>query len=399
VAVGGGEAARRPRLAVLLALAMAVASAGPFLIGVLAPFIVDDLHLSRASLGLLATGMLVVAAVVSPVAGSLVDRFGGRPMLLCIFAVTAVGVACMAVAGSYRWLLLAAAVAGIAAALANPVTNQLVSEHIPRGAQGSVIGVKQSGVQAGTFLAGLLLPGAAVAAGWRQALALSAVPAVLGLLATVWIVPVARAARAAEPAGGRPVGWPVVARLAVYGALMGVGTSTIGAYLVLYAVESLGVSESAAGLAVAALGLAGIASRILWARRSERHGSTSPMLAVMSLGGAGSVALVWSAQHVGPWLLWVGALGFGATGVAWNAVANLVLVRELPAGMVGRGAGMLQLGFYGGFAAGPPGFGRLVDATGSYGAGWLMVIVTLVAAAVVIMAWDAAGRRRKGVVA
>jgi MFS family permease len=395
VAVGSdrGRAVRKPALAGLLALAMAMAMAGPFLIGVLAPFIVEDLHLSRASLGLLATGVVAVAALLSPPAGSLADRLGGRPTLLATFAVTAAGAVGMAIAGSYSGLLLGAGVVGVAAALANPVTNQLVSEHIPRGAQGSVIGLKQSGVQAGTFLIGLVLPSAAAAMGWRRALALTILPAALGLLATVLVIPpVGRVARAARPPKGSPWRWPVVAKLTVYGSLMGLGTSAIGAYLVLYAVEALGLSESASGLAVAVLGLAGITSRIVWARRSERGGSISLVLIMMSLCGAGSVGLIWSAQLGWSWLLWVGALGFGATGVAWNAVGNLLLVRELPAGVAGRAAGVLQFGFFGGMAVGPPSFGWLVDATGSYGAGWLMVIVALAIAAGVILAWDTARR-------
>jgi cyanate permease len=46
----------------------------------------------------------------------------------------------------------------------------------------------------------------------------------------------------------------------------------------------------------------------------------------------------------------------------------------------------MQGGFYAGFAAGPAAFGALVDATGSYTAGWAMVTVALLAAAALPLA-------------
>jgi predicted MFS family arabinose efflux permease len=374
---------RRPAFAALLAFAMGAASVVTFIVAALAPLLIDDLGLSRTSLGLVATGMIAVAALLSPLAGYLVDRIGGRPVLLLIFVATAAGLSGMALAGSYAWLLVGAAVAGIAAAMGNPATNQLISQHIPRGAQGAVIGVKQSGVQAATFFAGLLLPSLGAALGWRRAMAVSALPCVLGLAATLLIVPgVGSAHEAVAPAErtrayGRT---PEVARLTLYGALMGFGISAVGGYAVLYGVEELGVSAAVGGLAVAMLGLAGIASRIAWARRIERGASASAALVVMALSGSVSVALIWLADRAGPWLLLAGAFAFGATATAWNAVGNLVLIRGLPASVAGRMAGVLQSGFYAGFAAGPACFGVLVDATRSYGAGWSMVMVALAVA-------------------
>jgi predicted MFS family arabinose efflux permease len=384
----------RPAFALLLALAMGTGSVVAFIIGTLAPFLIRDLGLSRVSLGLLATGMIAVAAVLSPLAGHVVDRLGGRPMLLLIFGVTAAGLIGMALGGTYRWLLAGAAVAGIASALANPATNQLISQHVPPGRQGTVVGVKQSGVQLATFVAGLALPSLATAVGWRLAVALSALPAAVGLAATVAVVPGGRAPVGPAPPGRASGRAPGVASLTVYGALMGFGVSAVGAYTVLYAVERLGLASSVGGLAVALLGLAGVASRIAWARQIERGTSAVTALVAMGLGGAASVALIWLAGRAGAWLLLTGALSFGATATAWNAVGNLILVRDLPASEAGRMAGILQGGFYAGFAAGPVCFGALVDATNSYDTGWLLVVVALAAAGGLLTVWRPAPAHR-----
>jgi predicted MFS family arabinose efflux permease len=366
---------QRQAFAMLLAFAMGVATVVTFIVGALAPFLIEDLGLSRTSLGLLATVMIAVAAVLSPLAGQLVDRLGGRLVLVVIFAVTAAGMLGMALAGSYGWLLAGAAVAGIATAMGNPATNQLISRHIPRGAQGTVVGVKQSGVQAATMVAGLVVPSLGAALGWRRAMVVSALPSVLGLAATFVIVPGAGGRAAAPPAYARADAIPpTVLRLTAYGALMGIGVSAVGAYALLYGTQELGTSAALGGIALALLGLAGIVSRITWARRIERGTSAWAALVAMALGGSLSVALVLAADLAGAWLLLAGAFAFGATATAWNAVGNLVLIRELPAGVAGRMAGVLQAGFYGGFAAGPACFGALVDWTSSYAAGWSMVI-------------------------
>jgi predicted MFS family arabinose efflux permease len=380
----------------LLAFAMGVATVVTFIVGALAPYLVGDLGLSRTSLGLLATVMIAVAAVLSPLAGQLVDRLGGRLVLLVIFAVTAAGMLAMALAGSYTWLLAGAALAGIATAMGNPATNQLISRHIPHGAQGIVTGVKQSGVQVATMVAGLVVPSLGAALGWRRAMAVSALPSLLGLAATFLIVPApAGTTTPLQSTPGRVGVPPAVVRLTGYGALMGIGVSCVGTYALLYGTERLGVSAALGGLALALLGLAGIVSRITWARRIERGTSASAALIAMALGGSVSVALIWVADLTKAWLLLAGAFAFGATATAWNAVGNLILIRELPASVAGRMAGVLQAGFYGGFAAGPACFGALVDWTRSYGAGWSMVIVAqAMAGGLLAVAGRAQARRR-----
>jgi MFS family permease len=177
----------------------------------------------------------------------------------------------------------------------------------------------------------------------------------------------------------------MVVRLTAYAFLMGFGSAAVTTYLVLFGVESVGLTEAAAGLATASLGLAGIVSRVAWARRVERMSSAAAPLALMALAGLVCVGLILLAQTAGAWLLWVGAVGFGATASAWNAVGNLVLVRELPLAVAGRASGVMQVGFYGGFIACPVVFGFLADTTRSYGPSWTSAMLTLAIAG--LIAW------------
>jgi len=183
-----------------LAMAMVVAAFPQYAFGVLGPFLVADLGLSRAELGALTTAMFVAAAGLSPVSGRIVDRIGGRRSMLMLFAATAAGLVLAAVARTYLMLLAATLVTGVGFALGNPATNHVLAFHVDPHRKGALTGVKQSGVQAGALLAGVALPGLAGGVGWRGALLASLVLPVVGLVLAFVLVPPTAAASAARGA-------------------------------------------------------------------------------------------------------------------------------------------------------------------------------------------------------
>lgn len=384
---------------VTLTLGMAVCTFLPYALGALGPFITDDLGITRTALGSLTTVMYAVGAVLSPIAGPLVDRFGGRRSLAVAFASGALGVAVAAAAGSrYGGLVAGAAVFGISVAFGNPATNQLAARVVQVGQHGIVTGVKQSGVQVGAFLAGLVLPGVAGATGWRAALGSCALLGAAGMVLTRWFVPGPSAgAGGAEQTGGAKERFPAgsvgprldraVNRLAVYALLMGFGVGAVGAYLPLYAVEELDFSRATAGLTAALMGFVGILARIGWGRRQDR--TTTPVLRSLGTLAVGSVlasGAMWAAAGLGSGLLWVGAALFGATAVAWNALGMLSIVRDVEVSVAGRASGRVLLGFYVGFLVGPVSFGWAVDHHG-YAAGWAAVTAGFTLASALTLAW------------
>jgi len=394
---------------VTLTLGMAVCTFLPYALGALGPFITDDLGITHTALGSLTTVMYAVGAVLSPVAGPLVDRFGGRRSLLVSFAAGGLGVAVAAVAGRhYSGLVAGAAVFGISVAFGNPATNQLAARVVHAGRYGIVTGVKQSGVQVGAFLAGLVLPGLAGAAGWRTALGGCALLGGAGLVLTGRFVPGPSGGSARWEAGpatgaGGAAATPAAAgglsrarrrrldravnRLTVYALLMGFGVGAVGAYLPLYAVEELGFSRSTAGLTAALMGLVGIVARVGWGRRHDR--TMTPVIRSLGTLAVGSVVAsggLWAAASLGSGIVWAGAALFGATAVAWNALGMLAIVRDVDVAVAGRASGRVLLGFYVGFLAGPVSFGWSVDHAG-YSAGWAAVTAVFVLAAALTLAW------------
>lgn len=372
--------------ATTLTLGMAVATWAQFAFGSLGPRLVEDLGLSRTQFGSLTTAFFVAGAILSPLVGPMTDRFGGRRLLLALFGVDAIAYLAMGAASSYALLLPAVLLAGVAVAGSNPSTNLLIAEHVPVGRRGLVVGIKQSGVQVASFIAGAAFPTLAHLFGWRFTIALIAGLAGIGMVVTLLVVPrdPPHASRISDAADG-PV--PAVRWLAAYALFMGAGISAVTAYVVLYAHEAVGVGEAAAGTLLAVIGGIGVIARILWSHDAERRATTAGPLAVLATLSIASIVLLLLAQIVGAWSLWLGAVVVGTSGAAWNSVGMLAIIRETGTRSAGRASGIVLTAFYIGLLVMPVGFGALVDATGVYVWSWLATIGVFVAALGVAVRW------------
>ena len=158
----------------MLFTAMAAAAFSTSALSIVGASIIDDLSITREQLGFLATVNIVLAALLSPRAGRIVDRIGGRRGLIATFLFGGLAFAVMGLAVAYWILVAAAVVAAISQAAGNPATNKLISRHIEEGRRGVITGVKQSGGQAASFIGGLLLPIGAETIGWRPTLLIAA---------------------------------------------------------------------------------------------------------------------------------------------------------------------------------------------------------------------------------
>lgn len=374
--------------AVLLSFAMTASTVAVPSFSVLSSFLLDDLGIGRTQLGWLVTVVSGVTAGLSPVAGRIADALGGRTTVIALFAMSVVVTLAIATAGSYPMLLGVAVVAGILNSTGNPGTNRLIASAVPQGARGLVMGVKQSGVQAGIFMLGVTLPPLALALGWRAAVALVAAGPALGLLLSARLLPSDRPAPSAgvarEVAGGHP---SAVRWIALYAFLMGAGNGGVMSFVPLYAQEELGFGVAAAGAAAATIGLVGVLSRIGWGTRVEDVRHFAVPLGLLAVLAAASAAAIGLAATVAWWLLWVGALLAGVSVSAWNAVAMLAAVNESRLERAGRSSGLVVLGFMGGFTISPALFGYAVDATGSYALGWIGVTGAFTLGALLMVLW------------
>lgn len=375
----------RFRFAASLTAAMAVATLTQFALGALAPILTVDLGLSKIEFGVLNAGYFLVAAVMSPVLGPLVDRVGGKRMMVAMVIWQAGALVAMAAAPGLLLLLGAAGLSGAAMAASNPITNQLAMLHLPRGERGLVMGVKQSGVWGGAVIAGVALAPIAARAGWRVALlvgaALSLVVAPLAILS----IPARRDAARARRQGAGPVLPVEIRQLVPYAFLMGAGGAGMTAYLALFANESFGFSHVRAGATLGVLGIAGVVGRIAWGHRAEHSERLwSPLASVASAATASQAALALSGELDLEILLWVSIVALGITAVAWNAVAMVAIIRVVEVEEAGRASGVVLTGFYIGLLVGPLSTGVVLDLAGSYNYAWTLIAGMFLSASFVL---------------
>lgn len=377
-----------------MVIAMASSTFALAVISALSADIIEEFAITREQLGLLVTAAAFTGAALAPILGPLADRLGARAATLFSLLSSAAGLLAMSVAPGFVWLAGAALLAGVPQAVTNPATNMLVLAHVAEGKRGVVTGIKQSGVQAGNALGGLLLPPIALLAGWRWGVAAAVLVPLAGAAGARKLVP-----RAATT-GGRPSRRrdraPVrVSRLAAYGFLLGVGGTAVVTYLPLYGQEEFGLSPVVAGATLAVMGVTGVAGRIGWGRMAEVWlGADRALAIVAGLSCLVGLGLVMS-PVLGAWIIWPVAVLTGLSASSWNTLGMLSIIQQVPKESTGRASGTLMLGFLSGVGLGAPVFGRSVDAFGDYRPGW--VAVTLVFASALVLMLPAA--RRAAVVA
>ncbi|MEU9052613.1 MFS transporter [Streptomyces sp. NPDC048384] len=121
------------------------------------PLLQRDLDMSPAEGALLSIVLLITGALVTPVAGKLGDRYGGKRVLVRLMAVVSAGGLVSALAPNLPVLLLGQVLQG-AMVGALPLSFILVREHLPAGESKVAIGVV-SGLFVGGGMAGTLSAG------------------------------------------------------------------------------------------------------------------------------------------------------------------------------------------------------------------------------------------------
>lgn len=349
-----------------------------YLLGALAVQIRADLHVSPADIGGGAAILFGITGILSRPLGLLVQKQGAPRGIVGAAALAAVSLLGVGWAPSLPLLYAALAVGGVGNALAQPAANLGVSSVVGPGRLGLALGVKQTAIPAATLLAGLAVPGIALVLGWRWVLLIGAVAAAALAL---W----AALSRAGEPRPptaddsktdrGTPRAGLVI--ITIGAGLSAAAATSLGIFVVDSAVES-GITLSSAGLLFAASALLGLVVRILLGAAMDRHSGPSPYVLAANLMLGGALGFVLLALGAGPWFAAGSLIAYGS-GWTWPGVIHFAVVRDnrKTAASV---TGVLQTGVSLGGAAGPLGFGFLVEAT-SYDAAWITASGIAIAAA------------------
>lgn len=371
-------------------------SAAVFSFGPLAPFLQDDLSISRAQVGLLTSAVYLGAIVISFPAGWLADKVGVRRLMALGPLIQGVAFILFSRATSFHMAFALIALSGVGYGFMNPVVIKGLLGWFSTRDRATAVSIKQTGVTGGSALAAAVLPVLALSTlGWR-----GAVPFV-GLLAiAVGIVcfVVYRNPPAEEKQAGQQKPARVSIRslltsrnmvlLGLMSAFLAIVHFSVSTYLVLFLKDSLSFSVVLAGSYLAATQMGATVGRVTWALVSDRllGGRRKPIFYCITLLAAAITTLLALFSSIMPHLLLLALvvlLGFSA--LAWQGVFLTYVGESAGKEQAGTALGLGTSMGYVGIMAGPPLFGLVVDASGSYTMGLLMLSASALVACALIL--------------
>jgi predicted MFS family arabinose efflux permease len=181
--------ARRRRVVILLACVLGLSAADNGAIGAIAVPLEQALHIGNWQIGLMVTVSSLVGAVATIPVGALTDRSSRVRLLWISIAVWAAAQALGAMAPSFLFLMATRVALGAVTATAGPTVASLTGDFFPGRERGRMYGFILTGEVAGAGV-GVVLAGLAAGwFGWRAALVVLSVPAVVLCVAVRRVLP------------------------------------------------------------------------------------------------------------------------------------------------------------------------------------------------------------------
>jgi MFS family permease len=380
-------------LAITLAIQAMVAMA-LLTLPAMAPSVAQALGTSPTYIGIYIAIAYIGAMLASLGSGGAVARFGAIRVSQASLLICAAGLALCAAPAMWA-MALGALLVGIGYGPITPASSHLLSRTTPVHRMSLVFSIKQTGVPVGGALAGAIVPSLQLFAGWQQALLAVAVANVLCALIAQ---PMRAQFDADRDASRRLAGanflqpirlvlsHPALRMLASCSFVFSIAQLSLTTYLVTYLTDSLAYGLVAAGALLSISQIGAVLGRVAWGYASDRWFGARRMLAMLaSLMALSAIATAMLQQHA-PGMVVVAVLFvFGASAVGWNGVYLAEVARQAPSGMAGMATGgTLAITFFG-VVLGPPLFGAVAGAFGTYRAGFAALAVPLAVCA--LMLW------------
>ena len=369
-----------------------------------------DLGVSRGVFSLLRSGEGIIAACIAPLVGTVVDRYGGRWLMVAGTGIVAVGYFLLSQVNTFaEFAIIRLALVTLGDVMMGyMVVNVIIAQWFVRY-RGRAMAISSMGVGFAKVCMPVVAASLILWLGWRQTwlafglmtLALLAVPALLlvrrspeamGLLPDGMTEPLAAAdqtakkdgTRAAET-GAQEAEWTraEAARTTAFWLLVitfgisSIGVTGLNLHVYSY-VTDLGYSAVVAAIVMSIIASMQLASPLAWGLLAERIGTRYAATLRFIIQAIGLAVAVLTANL---FCLYAGFLLYGI-----GLGGNMVLPDILWADYFGRrslgkirGLGLLISHFLA--AIGPPFFGFLFDVTGGYGLSFLIFGAVLIASA------------------
>ncbi|MPY72333.1 MAG: MFS transporter [Alphaproteobacteria bacterium] len=334
------------------------------------PFMVADLNMGYAQLGLLMSALFVSTAVLQTPCGFLVDRIGGRWVLGIGLVLFAGAMALVPWAAAYGWWAMAGlmVVAGIGNAVFHPADFALMASSVREERLGRAFSVHSIGGNLGTAAAPPLMIALAVLWDWRTALIAVGLVGMACALAFPLFADAVREGRSAKKRkqnGEQVAGWrfilsrPMIAFFLFYTCTSAANSGMINFSIVAIA-DVYGMSHAITSTLLTVFLGAGMLAVLPGGFLADWTSKHDRVLVISYLLLAAATVLVGTG-----WLhLWImfGVIAIGGVARGIVAPSRDILVRQsAPMGTIGTAFAFVSTGFMVGNAIMPGVYGWLVD--------------------------------------
>ena len=346
-------------------------------------------------------GIGMVSALLSP---SAIRRFGAARTGQFVMVVTA-AMLTAAASGSLVLVVAGAVILGLGYGATAPAATHLIVPRTRPGQLNLILSIRQIGVPLGGTLAGLLVPPLVLAFGWRTALLVQTVPALM--LLAVMQVPRARWDAERAPSARLRLGGALVplrllrtdraVRNLTFATFLYAGIQLCFIAFLVVHLTSGGVADLVrAGQALAAFQVSGVISRPIWGVIADRWTGARALLVLhgVIMAGASVAAGQFSPDSSTLAVLLVccvaGTTASGFTGIAYGEFARIGGARRTEATALGSAAMFL------GVMVLPSLFGLAIAAGGGYPLAYAGAAVLGLAGALALLAPRRSSRRGRG---
>ena len=352
---------------------------------VMAPVAAKALEVSPALVGVYVAITYAGAMFASLTSGTTVSRLGPIRVSQLGLILCAIGLCLCAV----PWLPaigLGALLIGLGYGPITPASSQILARTTQPSQMALVFSIKQTGVPVGAMMAGAIVPSLMLGIDWQWSLVVVAVACVVSAALSQPLREALDDLRQASLTFQMStlttplrmvLGHRALSTMAACSFMFSMVQMSLTTYLVTYLHDDLAYGMVSAGLLLSVTQMGGIGGRIAWGLVADRWlgaQKTLALLAILMAISALATALLLPTLPL--WGIWAILLVFGASAIGWNGVYLAEVARQAPEGKASVATGGTLTFTFLAVVIGPPLFGALSSAFGTYRAGFLALVIT-----------------------
>lgn len=362
---------------------------------VLIPALSTEVGINTSHLGLYIAVAYLAAMTSSLGSGMMLTMTGPiRLSILCI-ASCAIGMLVFLLDPSLLTLLIMGLFIGAGYGPITPCSSQILIKNTPKQRLNLIFSIKQTGVPLGGVMAALIIPALLEVMSWYSALLVILIALIVFVCIALFTpkdwepenTAVSTSFKEEFLSALKTVfSTPALRTLALCSLCFSICQLTLMTYAITFLNKELGFALVLAGFLLSFSQVSSVVGRILWGWLADRYFSPWSMLVSLCIGMILAAIAIFSIDATTSSI--VIALFFilyGATGIGWNGVYLTEVARKSPEGKSGSITGVTLSVTYLGVVIGPPIVGMVSESSGSYGYGFLFLLIPLGAALLLLL--------------